>query len=107
MSLFNRDRRMTHEEWSAWLAKPDQQLTREEFDSLELSLLHALVADIHAGLGLNPTRTGGNLDQATRLLDRLVRYVGGSRPATQSRPPVMADRSDIQGSLPSPGAGRE
>lgn len=93
MHLFDgRRARGTHAEWTEYLLGSDRQMTREEFDSHELAASHALLEDIHAGLGLRELHengSGGYFEQLRNLLDLFIKRLVQKPAATPQRPAVM------------------
>lgn len=82
--MWEREKKRTHKEWSAYLLEGDPKLTRAEFDSHELAVIHVLLERIHAGLGLdhlNENGTGGHFEVLRNLLDRFVGVVLKHPPA--------------------------
>jgi hypothetical protein len=79
MKLGN-ERRLTHDEWTAWLSEPGRKLTLRELAVLELVNAHALQEQLTAGLGMHPTVVGGYLEQLRNLLDGVLRRAAGPLP---------------------------
>lgn len=82
MRGFTSERRTkgSHAEWASYLLDADRQMTLDEFRAHELAMLHLLVADIHAAVGMHPGRGGGYFEQVRNLLSTFVGLVAKRPP---------------------------
>jgi hypothetical protein len=88
-------RKLSHDQWSAYLNEPGQKLTLDEFRALEAACAHDLLIQIAIGLGMFRPAEGqfaGDLQVIRGVLDGLLkRAVAQQRkPPPDARPAVEA-----------------
>jgi hypothetical protein len=92
MGLFNAEKRLTQAEWFDELDAPGKKLTLLELVALEL--MHGCNRQglIAAGLGMDPSRNGGYLEQVRNIWDGLLKRAINQQKKTATTRGLASER---------------
>jgi hypothetical protein len=91
MRLF-KEPRMTKEAWFDELDRPGRELTLAELTALELMHICTRLGLVAAGLGMDPSRGGGYLEQVRNIWDGLLKRTIAQQQQTSSSKRLASER---------------